>query len=78
MPVAKGGYKPHREWLLLQEEHEKALSRRHLALGEEWSHAMHALVPLTVGTVVSVQNQMGSNKTKWDKSGVMVECLPHS
>ena len=45
---------------------------------EEWGKATHPLVPLAIGTVVSVQNQRGPNKTKWDNSGVIVECLPHS
>ena len=43
-----------------------------------WSKATHPLVPLAIGTVVSVQNQRGPNKTKWDNSGVIMECLPHS
>ena len=37
MPVRKGGYKPRQEWLLLQEEREKALVKRHLASGEAWA-----------------------------------------
>ena len=41
-----------------------------------WNRATHPLIPLMVGTVVSVQNQRGRNSTKWDKSGVVVECLP--
>ena len=45
---------------------------------EAWSRATHPLVPLALGTVVSVQNQRGSNKNKWDNSGVVVECLPFS
>ena len=61
-----------------KEEREKALARRHVASEEEWSRATHPLVPLAIGTVISVQNQMGLNKTKWDNSGVIVECIPHS
>ena len=76
IPIAKGGYKPCREWLLLQEEREKALARRHVASEEEWSRSTHPLVPLVLGTVVSVQNQRGTNKNKWDNSGVILECLP--
>ena len=56
MPVAKGGYKPRHEWLLFQVEQEKALSRRHVTSEEVWSKATHPLVPLAIGTVVSVQN----------------------
>ena len=75
--IKEGGLKPRRELLLLQEEHEKAMKKRHLASGESWSMATSSLVPLVVGTVVSVQNQRGSNKTKWDYSGVVVETLPN-
>ena len=71
MPIPKGGYKPRWEWLLLQEEREKALAKRHVASEEEWSKATHPLVPLMVGTVVSVQNQRGPSKNKWDNSGVL-------
>ena len=78
LPISKGGYKPQREWLLLQEDREKALAKRHQASEEAWSTATHKLVPLGVGTVVSVQNQRGRNKNKWDNSGVVVECLPFS
>ena len=76
LPIPKGGYKPHREWLLLQEERERALARRHVVSEEAWSKATQSLVPLVLGTVVSVQNQRGSNKNKWDNLGVVVECLP--
>ena len=72
MPIAKGGYKPHWDWLLLQEEREKALARWHVTSEEEWSKATHPLVPLAIGTVVVVQNQRGQNKNKWDNSGVIV------
>ena len=78
MPIAKGRYKPRREWLLLQEECEKAQAKRHLIPGEAWTRATHTLVPLTPRTIVSVQNQRGSHKNKWDQSGLVVECLPNS
>ena len=78
MLVPKGGYKPRKEWLLLQEVREKALARRHLVDHEAWPRTTHPLVPLMPGTIVSVQNQRGPNKTKWDNSGMVVESLPHS
>ena len=33
------------------------------------------MIPLALGTVVSVQNQTGPHKLKWDKSGTVVEVL---
>ena len=38
------------------------------------SHAKQ-LKPLTVGSIVQVQNQRGNNPNKWDMSGVVVEVL---
>ena len=35
-----------------------------------------ALPPLDVGDIMSVQNQTGRHKLKWDGSGVVVEVLP--
>ena len=34
LPVRHGNYKPRKEWLLTQEEREKALAKRHLAAQE--------------------------------------------
>ena len=62
MPIAKGGYKPRREWLLLLEEGDKAKSKRHLASGEAWTRTKLTLVALTPGTIVSVQNKRGLHK----------------
>ena len=78
MLICKGRCRPRKEWLLLQEEWEKALVRRHLASGEQWIRATHTLVPLAPGTIVSVQNQRGPHKNKWDHSGMVVECLLNS
>ena len=76
VPIRKYGYKPCREWLLVQEERERALARRHVASREPWDRAIRPLTPLVVGTIVSVQSQRGDNKDKWDNLGVIMECLP--
>ena len=76
--VSKGSYKPHKEWLLLQDKREQVLAKRHMVSEEAWSRTTHTLTPLAVGTVVSVQNQRGVNKMKWDNSCVVVDCLPFS
>ena len=36
---------------------------------------LHNQIP--VGKPVEVQNQTGRDKTKWDKTGVALENLPH-
>jgi hypothetical protein len=77
LPVLKQKYQPCQEWILTAERRELALSRRHVAKKETLSVATRDLKPLVLGQVVSVQNQTGPNKLKWDKSGVVVTLLPN-
>ena len=72
LPVARGKYIPRKEWLLSREQREVALARRHCAKGEELTRGTKELVPLVPGTIVLVQNQVGPNAKKWDKSGVIL------
>ena len=69
--VPIGKYQPRQEWLLTQDEGERALRRRHLVKGEELTLKTQVLTPLTV---VSIQNQRGPHSMCWDNSGVVVEC----
>ena len=66
--VHAGKYQPRTEWLLTQDDPKRALRRRHLIKGEELTQKTHTLTPLTVGTVISIQNQRGSHAKRWDKS----------
>ena len=77
LPVLKKSYIPRKEWLLTAEQREQALSRRHLSKKAELEQGTRQLTPLTLGAVVSVQNQAGPHKLKWDKSGTVVEVLDH-
>ena len=63
------------EWILTAEARERALSRRHLARQTDLQSHAKQLKPLTVGSIVQVQNQRGNNPNKWDMSGVVVEVL---
>ena len=45
---------------------------------QRWSHRTKALDDLEVGTAVAIQNQTGSNPTKWDKTGIVIENKPNS
>ena len=58
------------------EQREKALARRHPQQEKDLSRHTKVLAPLTVGQVVLVQNQRGSNQLRWNKSGQVVEVLP--
>ena len=56
IPVKEGDYRLRKEWILTQQEWEKALARWHKASSKECARSAHALTPLALGTVVSVQN----------------------
>ena len=60
------------------EQSELALARRHRAKGEELARGTRDHLPLLPGTVVLVQNQVGKNAKKWDKSGVVLADKGHS
>ena len=64
------------EWVLTREAREQALARRHQVRGAALDSSAHPLHPLTVGTVVQIQNQAGNSPNKWDKSGAVTEVLP--
>ena len=49
------------------------MARRHLARGKELNKHTRELAPLKVGDTVSIQNQHGNHKLKWDNTGTIVE-----
>ncbi len=50
---------------------------RHQVRGQVLSEHTKQQTPLKVGQVVSVQNQTGPHRNKWDLSGQVTECLSH-
>ena len=56
---------------------EEALRTRITRTTESLQAHSRPLRPLTFGERVFLQNQRGSNPTKWDRSGVVLECLGH-
>ena len=78
IPVKPGKYEPRSEWLLSQDQREKALARRHRDKGAELARGTRDQLPLEPGTVVLVQNQVGKSANRWDKSGVIVADKGHS
>ena len=77
MPVNPSNYKPTREWLLLKEQRELALAKRYARQEEVWSEHTKTLPELPAGAQVSVQNQAGNKPKRWDRTGTIVEVLPH-
>merc|ERR1711954_113634 len=77
IPVLPYKYEPRQEWSLLQEDRERAFTRKLYQDGTRLAIGTKKLPPLGVGDKVLVQNQTGRAPNKWDKSGVIVECKPH-
>ena len=59
LPAPLSRYKPQPEWLLLQEDREKALRKRALKNTESLSHRTRVMTPLEVQDTVQIQNQVG-------------------
>ena len=77
IPVLPGKYEPHPSWKETLSAREEALRVRHLKSAEKWSEHTRKLPPLAVGDHVRVQNQVGNNPTKWDKTGQVTEVHQH-
>ena len=56
---------------------EDALRVRIACHTESLTEHTRPLRPLAAGAKVFIQNQQGASLNKWDRSGVVVECLPH-
>ena len=77
LPANPESYKPSKEWLVTREQRELALAKRYAKQEEVWAEHTRDLPVLPVGTLVSVQNQAGNKPKRWDRSGLIVEVLPH-
>ena len=73
IPTIPGKYKPHPSWQITLSAREDALKIRHMKKSEDWITGTKKLPPLKVGDTVWVQNQIGTNPKKWDKTGIIVE-----
>ena len=76
VPTNPSNLQLRKEWLLTKEARESALTQRHIQCDNRLSQHTKSLSPLTLGTVVQVQNQRGPHQNKWDLSGSIVEVLP--
>ena len=66
------------EWRQLAQDREKALRRRHVQSGEQYNEHTRNLPPLQIGDIVYVQNQVGANPRRWEKTGRIVEIHEHN
>ena len=46
-------------------------------MGDRLTRGTKQLGKLTIGDIVSVQNQVGPRPKKWDRTGTIVETLPY-
>jgi len=73
IPIPPGRYKPHSTWRETLLAREEALRNRHMLSAERLSEHTKRLPQLSVGDHVRIQNQVGQNPLKWDKTGVIIE-----
>ena len=76
IPAPLGKYCPHQTWQETIETREKALAIRHSREREKWSEHTRNLKSLAIGDHVYVQNVVGNNPLKWERTGVVTEVLP--
>ncbi len=77
IPIHRGRYKPHPTWVDMLDKREVALRNRHQRLQEVWSEHTKTLPPLHVGDRVRIQNQIGPDPLRWERTGVVVEVRPY-
>ena len=67
----------HPTWREAWAAKETALRARYVKSSEKLSENSKALAPLQIGQKCFVQNQFGSAPKRWDRTGLIVERLPH-
>ena len=65
------------DWTRAAKLREECFMRRHYAKCEDLSHGTKQLQPLIPGDNVYVQDQAGKSPRQWNKSGKVLEALPH-
>ena len=73
IPIPLGRYCPHNTWKEILAHRERALAKRHSREHEKWNEHTQLLQPLRVGDHVYIQNLVGNNPKRWERTGVIVE-----
>ena len=73
IPIPLGRYCPHNTWKELLAHRERALAKRHSREHEKWTEHTQLLQPLKVGDHVYLQNLVGNNPKRWERTGEIVE-----
>ena len=60
-------------WHILADQREAALTVRGTKLKERLSQSVKSLPPLSIGDDVVIQNQLGNQPLRWDRSGTVIK-----
>ena len=77
IPAPLGSFVPRQEWQEAAKKREECFQIRHYKKAEDLSKGSRQLKPLITGDHVYLQNQSGNAPKRWNKSGVILETLPH-
>jgi hypothetical protein len=79
LPAITGRYQPRQEWRLEADLRARAMAKRHGKMEERLQQGARGLPPLAVSDTVTVQDQQTKDGKpgRWNKSGTVVEVLPH-
>ena len=77
LPVTVKIYRQRREWIMIREERDKALSEKYWKIMEKLDRGTGRLNALELDDIIQIQNQKGAEALRWTKSGVIVEIRSH-
>ena len=77
LPILPGKYNPHNMWQELLQHREYAMAKRHVLHHEAWTEHTKELGRLELGDKVFLQNQVGPNPRRWERTGTVMECKDH-
>ena len=73
IPILPSKYFPHSTWRQTLNDRETALRFRHFVMAERLTQYTRRLPPLKIGDHVRIQNQVGPQHRRWDKTGLVIE-----
>ena len=78
IPAPIGDFHPRKEWQELHRKREEAFCHRHVKLMEDKSRHTSKLKQLSPQDKVYIQDQKGRTPRRWNRTGVVLELLPHN
>lgn len=78
IPILPGKYQPHPTWQDTLQKREEAFRIRHFKIAERLLLGTRLIAPLRFREHICIQNQVGPNPRKWDKTGVVIKVKQHN